>query len=185
MTPRYLLRAYKFIPRVKDAIGGNNNTYLATSAGTPYKFFTDTPELPPPLLPGQPAIFNWVLPDWFPRKAFFVRTVCVFSALDAGAVNLFAWIDPYGISYRSTVPKGIELNSDLTRQIDLLTWNNAGGGGQKETELPYPAPFDRDAGDKLVIELSASVSVGSFGFVFYFLQPNQSEPDVVGVQYRP
>lgn len=175
MTPRYTIKSYLWIPRVKDVLAGSqDNTYFAAAAGLSWKFFSDTPELPK-IMPGvQPGTvtLNWELPSWLPRKLFIVRTKCVFSAVSTGAVNLFAWVDPEGISYNSTNPRGVELNSDLTRQRHLLTWNNAGIGGQHMETYPYPILLDRDAGDKLVAELSASVLVGSWGFVFDYLVPN-------------
>lgn len=102
---------------------------------------------------------NWILPPWFPRQAYIVSaTIGQQQPPDGKQGQVAVGIDRKGLSYRNALPPYHQAGGDQQ-------WDRIGSmwlGGMQEQDFPVlgaPKFLDRDAGDRLWLQIDASAFV--------------------------
>ncbi len=129
-------------------------------------------DFPSPPIAGTGA-YPLVLPPWVPRKAYIAA--CRLRV--EGGINgqLALAIDHGSVAYLTGTPPWHQINSDFRRNTTILSLNS---GLEDYREFRWPALLDRDAGDRLWLQLDSNAA-GIYTMILSLLFPATGQPSVV------
>lgn len=93
-----------------------------------------------------------------------------------GNMETMIWVDPQGQHYLSATPPGAE-NSDFSKMTVLMHEFTSDPMMNYDTgDLRYPIAFDRDAGDKLAVQLNNADPVNWLAVAISIVLPAPFQP---------
>ncbi len=112
------------------------------------------------------------LPLWFPEIAYLnrVRITMDGDRTLGAAGEIYVWVDPAGIYFKTANPKGSQSGpADMSRLIALRHLFYWGAPVDDRTQLEYPVLLDRGVGDLLAVEVTPGQAYSWLNIEFGFL----------------
>lgn len=178
MSLDFITRSFYWLPRIGGGLAG---TYEPVPAGGIY-YISETSPLPA-------GYKNLPFPAWLPRQVF-ISSVWAGYGLSRGltppeGVELTIVVDPGGTAFKTGHPPGAETGSDFTRDISLLQyWSESNFYQQFVSKgFDHPVLLNRDAGDKLLVDISTNPILDWFYMELQFIVPSGNQPSFTGTGY--